>query len=150
CIADDLEGASWLRMHWRPLIAFVGIMGLILSGITLRYLAPGRFATGPRPAAISEPDAPPVTCQTECWTGEACQVDTCVWQRPNGVGHIAARPGIAGPFNLPDDFTDGILLDETRFAVGRLTGAELRSTRTGQPLGLISEASQTRQLLRAD
>lgn len=147
---DELEGASWFRMHWRPMVAFVAIMGLILSGITLRYLAPGRFATGPKPAAITQLPAAPPTCETECWMGEACQVDACVWQKPNGVGHVPARPGIAGPFDLPDDFTDGLLLDEDRFAIGLLAGTELRSTRTGQPMGLVSEASQTRQLVRVD
>ncbi|NUP09268.1 MAG: hypothetical protein HOW73_24720 [Polyangiaceae bacterium] len=149
-ITDEIEGASWFRMHWRPVVAFGAILSVILSGITLRYLAPGRFAPVPKPAAVAEPKPPPETCNEECWVGESCQESTCVWQTPNGVGHVAARPGIAGPFPLPADFTDGLLLDEERFAIGLLTGTELRSTRTGQSLQLVSEASQTRQLVRVE
>lgn len=147
---DEPEGASWLRMHWRPLVAFAGIIGLIMTGITLRFLAPGRFAPGPRPAAMSEPPPLIQTCNATCWSGEACQQNECVWQKPNGVGHVASRPGIAGPFPLPADVTDAILLNSDRFAIGLLTGTQIHSTRTGQALGLVSEASQTRRLVHVD
>lgn len=151
-IADDAEGASWLRMHWRPLLAFGAIMSVIMTGITLRYLAPDRFATGPKPGAMREPPPPPVapTCDGDCWSGEACQEGKCVWQQPNGVEHVANKPGIAGPFALPADVTDAILLDDERFVVGLLAGTEIRSTRTGQALGLITEASQTRRLVQVE
>ncbi len=149
-IPDDVEGASWLRMHWRPLVTFGAILSLIMAGITLRYLAPGRFALAQRPPAQGAPPPAPPTCETDCWSGEACQQGVCVWQKPNGVAHVAARPGIAGPFALPQDMTDAILLDEERFAVGLLTGTEIRSSRTGQALGLVSEASQTRKLVQVE
>ncbi|MBK6515150.1 MAG: hypothetical protein IPM79_19710 [Polyangiaceae bacterium] len=149
-VTDEVEGASWLRMHWRPLLTFGAIMGLIMAGITLRFLAPGRFAPNARPAAMAEPTPPAQTCDADCWTGEACQLGECVWQKPNSVGHVEARPGVAGPFALPPDVADAILLDRDRFAIGLLSGTEVRSTRTGQSLGLVSEASQTRQLLRVE
>lgn len=149
-VTDEVEGASWLRMHWRPLLTFGAILGLIMAGITLRFLAPGRFAPNARPAARAEPPPAPKSCDADCWAGEACQAGACVWQKPNGVAHVVERPGVAGPFALPPDVADAILLDGDRFAVGLLAGTEIRSTRTGQALGLVSEASQTRQLLRVE
>lgn len=148
-VPDDPIGASWIRMHWRPTLAFGAILGMIMTGITLRYLAPGRFYLDPYSAPMGKP-APPVTCEATCWSGEACQDGQCVWQRPNGVGHVASRPGIAGPFSLPADVSDAVLLDKERFAIGLLGGVELRSTRTGQALGLVSEAAQTRKLVPVD
>ena len=147
-IADDQEGASWFRMHWRPLVTFGAIAGLIMSGITLRYLAPDRFSKVEQATATAMGAPPPSACETACWSGEACQAQTCVWQKPNGVGHVAPRPGVAGPFALPNDVTDAVMLDDERFAIGLLTGTEIRSTRTGQSLGLVAEAAQTRQLIR--
>ena len=40
-------------------------------------------------------------------------------------------------------------MDESRFALALLSGVELRSTRTGQPEGLVTEAGQARRLVRA-
>jgi len=147
-IADDQEGATWFRMHWRPLVTFGAIAGLIMSGITLRYLAPNRFNVPEKAQAMGAP--PPSACETACWSGEACQAETCLWQKPNGVEHVSPRPGVAGPFALPPDVTDAVLLDDDRFAIGLLTGTEIRSTRTGQSLGLVSEAAQTRRLVRLE
>ncbi|MFO0549530.1 MAG: hypothetical protein U0271_14150 [Polyangiaceae bacterium] len=147
-IPDDPEDASWLRMHWRPILTMGVIMSLLLSGITLRYLAPDRFPLEEqRPAGAMPAPAAPTACSDACWTGEACQVGTCVWQQPNGVGHVSARPNVAGPFALPTDATDVVLLDAERFAVGLLGGTEVRSTRTGQALGIVSEATQSRRLV---
>ncbi len=145
-IADDPEGASWFRIHWRPLLTFGSIAALIFGGITLRYLAPNRFQAVEQAQPMGAP--PSATCREECWSGEACQVDECVWQKPNGVGHVAARPGIAGPFELPADVADAVLVDDQRFAVGLLSGTEVRLARTGQSVGLITAASHTRKLLR--
>jgi len=145
-VPDDPIGASWIRMHWRPMLAFGGILGVIMAGITLRYLAPGRFYLDPHTTPMGTPTVT-VTCESACWSGEACQDGVCVWQRPNGVGHVASRPGIAGPFTLPADVSDAVLLDGERFAIGLLSGVELRSTRTGQALGLVNEAGQTRKLV---
>lgn len=150
-IPDDPEGASWWRMHWRPLITFSAITALILTGVTLRFLAPGRFYVEPPPstAAAAPPPTQQPACAETCWNGEACVDGACSWQRPNDVGHVRARPGVAGPFELPQDVTDALLLDEERFAVGLMAGVEVHSTRNGQPLGLVSEAIQTRKLVRA-
>lgn len=150
-IPDDPEGASWWRMHWRPVVTFTAIMSLILSGVTLRFLAPGRFTVEPPQTATALGVVPPpVVCDEPCWNGEACVEGACVWQKPNGVGHVEARPGVAGPFELKEDVTDALLLDQERFAVGLMAGVELHSTRTGQTLGLISEAIQTRKLVRTE
>jgi DNA-binding beta-propeller fold protein YncE len=145
---EEPEGASWIKLHWRPLVTFAAITSLIMTGIALRYVAPERFAPEVPQEPAGTPPAPPA-CESPCWTGEACQEQICVWQKPNGVGHVAARPGIAGPFALPADVTDAILLDDDRFAIGLLGGTEIRSTRTGQSLGLVSEAAHTRKLVRA-
>ncbi len=146
-VPDEPEGASWFRLHWRPLVTFASFASLILAGITLRYVAPQRFYQEDPVAPAGAPAKP--ACEASCWTGEACQESKCVWQRPKGVGHVGARPGIAGPFALPPDVSDAILLDDDRFAIGLLAGMEIRSTRTGQSLGLVSEAGHTRRLVRA-
>jgi hypothetical protein len=146
-IPDDPEDASWLGMHWRPLVTIGAISSVLLSGITLRYLAPGRFQVE-EPGAQAAPTKTQQTCDPACWIGESCQDTTCVWQKPAGASHIAARPGIAGPFGLPPDTSDALLIDDDRFAVALLSGVEARSTRTGQALGLVSQAPQTRRLVR--
>lgn len=145
---EEPEGASWLRLHWRPIVTFGAFASLILAGITLRFVAPERFKPeidGPAPAGLP----PKPACESACWTGEACQESQCTWQKPKGVAHVPQRPGIAGPFALPPDVADVELLDDDRFAVALLSGTEVRSSRTGQSLGLISEAGQTRKLVRA-
>ncbi|MBL9022863.1 MAG: hypothetical protein JNL21_11745 [Myxococcales bacterium] len=145
---EEPEGASWLRLHWRPIVTFGAFASLILAGITLRYVAPQRFAPEIDSRAPAGLPAKP-TCESVCWTGEACQDSVCTWQKPKGVAHVPQRPGIAGPFALPPDVADVELLDDDRFAVALLSGTEIRSSRTGQSLGLVSEAGQTRKLVRA-
>jgi len=147
-IADDPEGTTWLGMHWRPLVTLGALMTLLLAGITLRYLAPGRFQVEEPGAATPKPKVEE-TCDPACWMGESCQGTSCVWQKPPGAGHVAARPGIAGPFTLPADVTDATVIDDDRFAIGLLTGVEIHSSRTGQALSLVGEAPQTRRLVPA-
>lgn len=142
-IPDDQPGQSWLRMHWRPLVTMGAIAGIVCTGVVLRYLAPGRF-TAPR--ALPVPAAAQPACSTPCWTGEACQLGECVWQRPNDVGHVNVDARITGPFSLPKDVTDVLPLDNERFMVSVLAGIEIRSSRTGKFLGFIAEAPQTRRL----
>jgi DNA-binding beta-propeller fold protein YncE len=144
-IPDDPPGASWLSMHWRPLITLGSIGALLFSGVALRHLAPGRFS----PSRATSAQAPPVpACAAPCWSGEACQLGRCVWQRPNDVGHLADVPAVAGPFPLAKDVSDALLLDGERFAVALLTGTQILSARTGEVLSLISEAPQSRRLHR--
>lgn len=143
-IADDPPGASWFKMHWRPVVTLGAIGALIFAGVVLRYLAPDRFA----PTRAASAQSPVPTCPSPCWGGEACQLGRCVWQRPNDVGHLAAVPSVAGPFALPKDASDALLLDEDRFAVALLAGAQIRSARTGEVQSLISEAPQSRRLYR--
>ncbi|EYF04690.1 Hypothetical protein CAP_4165 [Chondromyces apiculatus DSM 436] len=131
-------------MHWRPLVTLGAIGALILTGVILRHLAPDRFA--PSRAASARATVP--TCPSPCWNGEACQLGRCVWQKPNDVGHLAAVPSVSGPFPLPKDASDTLLLDDERFAVALLSGAQIRSARTGEVLSLLSEAPQARRLHR--
>lgn len=147
-VPDEPEGASFLRLHWRPILAFSAIMSLIMAGITLRFLAPGRLKAAEQRAAAAGPNVPRPACDSPCWSGEACQEGSCVWQKPKGVGHVKARPSVSGPWELPKDVADAILLDQDRFAVGLFTGVQVRSTKTGAPLELVSEALQTRRLYR--
>ncbi|MFO0612767.1 MAG: hypothetical protein U0414_09280 [Polyangiaceae bacterium] len=146
-VPDEPADASWLRLHWRPLLTVGGIMGLIMGGITLRYLAPGRLQSVERPAE-KVAAAPAPQCEDKCWPGEACQEGECVWQKPKQIGHVPAAPSVAGPFELPRDFSDGLIIDQDRFAIALLSGIELRSTKTGQHLELVSEALQTVRLAR--
>lgn len=145
-IAGDPPDASWLRLHWRPLVTMGAIGALIGSGMALRYLAPDRFAPSRR--AASAPATAVPMCGAPCWSGEACQLGRCVWQRPNDVGHVSTEPSLVGPFSLPKDASDALPLDDERFAVALLTGMQVRSTRTGEALSLVSEAPQTRRLYR--
>ena len=150
-IPDDPEDASWLRMHWRPLVMFGSIASLLMTGIALRYMAPGRFSLADQQrAAPMGPPAAQQPCEARCWNGESCQASVCVWQKPNDVGHVAARPGVAGPFSLPPDVSDVLIIDESRFATALLAGTEIRSNRTGQSLGLVTQAAHTQKLLRAE
>lgn len=147
-IPDDRPDASWLAMHWRPLVTMGAIASLVCAGIALRYLAPGRFSrinAKPAGAAIT-----PAACTSPCWNGEACELGRCVWQKPNDVGHVGAssEPMVGGPFALPKDVSDAIPLDGERFAVSLLTGLEVRNARTGGMLGLVTEAMQARRLYR--
>lgn len=138
-------GASWLRLHWRPLLTVGAVTALLCTGVALRYLAPDRLRP-PARAPAGQPKAP--ACQPACWNGEACTDGTCVWQKPNDVGHVAADPSVAGPFNLPKDVTDALPLDGERFAVALLTGTRVQSARTGEVQGLLSDTPQSRRLHR--
>ncbi|WP_437732648.1 YncE family protein [Sorangium sp. So ce1335] len=144
-IPDAPPDASWLSLHWRPLVTIGAILGLISTGGALRYLAPHRFS--PSRAATAVPPPTPV-CGAPCWSGESCQLGRCVWQRPNDVGHLVDAPSIAGPFQLPKDAFDALPLDRDRFAVALFSGLEVRSARTGEPLSLVSEAPNVRRLYR--
>lgn len=146
-IPDDLPGESWLKMHWRPIVTIGAIASLVCAGVILRYLAPGRFSTT---RAISAPAAVAPACPTACWSGEACQLGSCVWQRPNNVAHVSGDPHVAGPFSLPKDVSDALPLDAERFAVALLTGTQIMSSRTGEVLSLVSDAPQSRRLYRVN
>ncbi|WP_438024853.1 YncE family protein [Sorangium sp. So ce233] len=144
-IPDAAPDASWLSLHWRPLVTIGAILGLISTGAALRYLAPHRFSPS-RAATAVAPPAP--VCGAPCWSGESCQLGRCVWQRPNNVGHLVDAPSIAGPFSLPKDAADALLLDSDRFAVALSSGLEVRSSRTGEALSLVTEAPNVRRLYR--
>jgi DNA-binding beta-propeller fold protein YncE len=144
-IPDDQPGESWLKMHWRPIVTIGAIVSLVCAGVTLRYLAPGRFST---PRAVSAPPAVAPTCSSPCWNGEACQLGQCVWQKPNNVAHVSTDPRVAGPFSLPKDVSDALPLDADRFAVALLTGTQIHHARTGAVLSLVSDAPQSRRLYR--
>lgn len=148
-IPDDVPGASWLAMHWRPLVTLGAITALISTGIALRTLAPGRFSPTRAPVKPAAATAQ-AACSTSCWNGEACESGRCVWQRPNDVHHVAASaaPTVGGPFALPKDVSDALPLDGERFAVTLLTGIQIHNARTGGVLGLVSDAPQSRRLYR--
>jgi DNA-binding beta-propeller fold protein YncE len=167
-IPDDAPGASWLAMHWRPLVTMGAMAALVCTGVALRYLAPGRFLparVGGKPAPSAA--APAAACNAACWSGETCKEGRCVWQPPNDVGHVAAgseaphdgstggakarapaEPTVGGPFALPRDVSDALPLDDERFAVSLLTGIEVHSARTGGVISLVTDAPQSRRLFR--
>ncbi|MBK8252546.1 MAG: hypothetical protein IPK82_07750 [Polyangiaceae bacterium] len=139
-------GASWLGLHWRPLVTVGAVTALICTGVALRYLAPDRHVpTTQKPAG---PTAAPA-CQPSCWNGEACKEGQCVWQKPNDVKHVGAKgPTISGPFSLPKDVTDALPLDDERFAVALLTGTRIQSARTGEVQSVLNDTPQSRRLHR--
>jgi DNA-binding beta-propeller fold protein YncE len=150
-IPDELPGQSVLALHWRPIVTVGAITALVCTGIALRHLAPGRFTPPPRSApraAAAAPAAP--ACSAACWSGEACQAGRCVWQPPNDVSHVAARAEatVSGPTPLPRDASDAIPLDAERFAVSLLTGLQVHNARTGNVLGLLTDAPQSMRLYR--
>jgi DNA-binding beta-propeller fold protein YncE len=63
-------------------------------------------------------------------------------------GRGLAGPSVAGPFSLPKDVSDALLLDGDRFAAALLTGTQILSAHTGEVLSLVSEAPQSRRLYR--
>lgn len=138
-------GPSWLSLHWRPLVTAGAILSLLGTGVALRYLAPHRFSPS-RAASAPAPITP--VCGAPCWSGEACQVGRCVWQRPNDVGHLVDAPSISGPFPLPKDTFDALPLDGDRFVIALFSGLEVRSALTGEPMTLLSEAPNVRRLYR--
>lgn len=151
-IPDLAPNASWLASHWRPLVTLGVMTAIVCTGITLRHLAPGRFAAViPRAAgkAAAAPSSPTV-CSAPCWNGETCHEGRCEWRPPNDVGHVAtkAEPTVGGPFALPKDVSDALPLDSERFAVSLLTGLQLHNARTGGVLGLVTDAPQARRLYR--
>ncbi len=120
--------------------------GSSCTGGALRYLAPHRFA----PSRAASPVAPPApACGAPCWSGEACQLGRCVWQRPNDVGHVAAPHAPSGGGANP--YRRALLAPEgrARRAPARrrpLRGRAVspawrcRSARTGEVLSLVTEA----------
>ena len=144
-IPDDRPDASFLAMHWRPLVTIGAMMALVCTGVALRYLAPGRFMPPPytpRPASVA------ATCASACWSGETCLKGACVWQSPADVGRLPDAPAVAGPWSLPKDVSDALPLDGERFAVALLGGTQIHNARTGEVLSLVSEAPQSRRLYR--
>jgi len=137
---------SWLALHWRPLLTSIVMVGLLCTGVALRSLAPGRFL--PPRAASRSPSAVTPSCSAPCWNGEACQTGACVWQKPNDVGHLSAKPLVSGPFTLPKDVSDALPLDEGRFALALLNGMQVHDARTGALITLVSDAPQLRGLYR--
>ena len=149
-IPDDPPDASWLRMHWRPLITMGVMTTLVCTGIALRHLAPGRFLP-PRAAKITAAASTMgAACSAPCWNGEGCKEGKCVWQPPNDVGHVAAahEPIVGGPFPLPRDVSDALPLDRERFAAALLTGIGIYNARTGTARSLVTDAPQARGLYR--
>jgi hypothetical protein len=144
-LPGEAAGASWLSMHWRPLVTLGAVMALIWTGIALRYLAPGRFS--PPQVETRTGDVAPA-CDEACWSGEACELGRCRWRSPSDVGHPSSPEVVTGPFPLPKDVSDVLPLDAERFAVARLVGAEIRDARTGEVLSLVSEAPQAQRLYR--
>lgn len=138
-------GASWLGLHWRPLVTVGAVTALLLTGVALRHLAPDRHIPA-RAAGNAQAQVP--TCQPQCWNGEACTVGQCVWQKPNDVGHVSAEPYVSGPFTLPRDVTDALPLDGERFAVALLTGTRIQSARTGEVLSHLNDTPQSRRFYR--
>lgn len=146
-IPDEPPDAGFFRLHWRPMITVGAVVGLLMSGILLRFLAPGRFFDQRAASAATQPTA---ACDPVCWVGEACQLGKCIWQKPNEASSVGPAPTLSGPFELPKDASDVLLLDADRFAVGTLGGVQIRSAKTGQLLELVSEAHQVRRLVRVD
>jgi hypothetical protein len=144
-IVDDAPDASWLKMHWRPLLTMSAMGALVATGIALRHLAPNRYEPPKRlgPAAFVAP-----SCEDACWHGEACVMGKCLWQPPNDVGHVSSARRIAGPFELPPDVSDVLPLDDNRFAVAYLRGVQITNARTGAVMSLVSDAPQAQHLYR--
>jgi hypothetical protein len=123
----------------------MGVIGLVLAaGIALRHLAPDRYT----PPKHFQPPPAAAPCDEPCWHGEACQVGRCEWLAPNDVGHVAAEPLVAGPFQLPVDLVDVLPLDAERFAVSCMRGVEIYAARSGELLSLVSDAPQAQSLYR--
>src|SRR5262249_30288627 len=78
-IPDDRPGASWLAMHWRPLVTLGAMMSIVVAGVALRYLAPDRFNVGSAKLSSATAVAPAHGCGSSCWNGESCETGKCVW-----------------------------------------------------------------------
>jgi len=144
-VPDEDPSAGFFALHWRPTVTLGVIATILFAGITLRYMAPGRFA---EERVATHGRRATAACDDPCWPGESCQLGACTWTPPPAARHLGDKPQVSGPFPLPPDASDGVVLDEDRFAVGLLSGVQVRSTRTGQILGLLSEATQARRLVR--
>jgi DNA-binding beta-propeller fold protein YncE len=143
--AESAGESSWLRMHWRPLVTLFGLVALLATGLGLRRMAPHRYQPPqmlPTPGAAIEP-----ACDNPCWNGEACRLGRCVWQLPNGVGHLPGTPTVAGAFALAADMSDVLALDSERYAVASLQGVRVDDARTGAVLTLVNEAPQAQRLV---
>jgi DNA-binding beta-propeller fold protein YncE len=145
-IPDVPVGASWFRLHWRPLLTMLSVGSLIASGVALRYLAPERYQP-PQPLSAPVVAAAPA-CDTPCWHGEACHLGRCVWLPPDDAGHLAAGARITGPFDLPRDATDLLPIDDKRIAVASLLGVQILDADSGRVITLVSDAPQAQKLFR--
>lgn len=150
-IPDVAPNATWFAMHWRPLLVIGTVAGLLSTGLVLRSLAPSLMSPiAGHVEKTAKAAAPAPACPTACWNGEACVNAHCVWQKPNDVGHVAAdaEPIVGGQWALPKDVSDALPLDSERFAVALLTGIRIHNARTGEVLGIVTDAPQARRLYR--
>jgi hypothetical protein len=138
---------SWLVAHWRPVVTLTAITALLGSGVALRFLAPEAFTPARSTTAQSVRLAEPA-CDVPCWNGEACELGACVFRPGNDVGHLPTTPSVAGPFPLPIDVVDVLAVDGERYLASSLSGVQVASARSGEPLSLISDAPQARSLHR--
>jgi DNA-binding beta-propeller fold protein YncE len=60
----------------------------------------------------------------------------------------SSEPTVGGPYTLPKDVTDALLLDGERFVAAQLAGIGVYNARTGSLLGVITDAPQCRRLFR--
>ncbi|MCA9617466.1 MAG: hypothetical protein KC731_00500, partial [Myxococcales bacterium] len=141
-----VTGLRWLKEHWRPMVTLAAVGGLLGFGVALRHLAPERYQPPEMmPAGATAIEA---ACEDACWHGESCQMGRCVWQSPNDVGHVATKPEVDGPFELPADVTDVLPLDAERYAAANLRGIHVMNARTGGLLTTVSEAPQAQRMFR--
>ncbi len=138
---------GWLAAHWRPVVTFGVVGGLIGFGLALRFLAPEAYrpirAASTPGITVAEP-----ACDVPCWNGEACELGKCVFRPGNDVGHLPTTPTVAGPFPLPGDVVDVLALDAERYLVSYLGGVQVTNARSGEVLSLVSDAPQAQQLYR--
>jgi hypothetical protein len=147
---DEPPGASWLTLHWRPLVTVTTIWAVLCAGFVLRSLAPSAVAPAPK-AGGAAPKLEP-ECATACWAGESCELGVCVWQKPNDLTHVGAAsadtPSVTGPFALAATTADVLPLDDGRFVTATASGAEIRSGATGALLTSVTDAPGARKLFR--
>lgn len=125
------------------MFAFVAVIGF---GITLRYLAPERFAAGPTKDLRSL-----AACAVPCWPGESCVGGVCTHAASRETTNLRAdQAKVRGPFSLPKDATAVMAIDDAQFGVGGLLGLEFRDIVTGDVTSTLTEALHTLDLFRVD
>lgn len=145
-IPDIPRDSHWLKQHWRPALTLATVGGVLTAGIALRHLAPERYQPPkPKPATTAVAEK---SCNTPCWHGEACQQGRCIWRPANNVGHIAFKPTVAGPFELPPRAVDVLPLDSERYATSHLLGVQISNARSGNTLQLVTDAPLAQKLYR--